>query len=249
MKRRRGSSRYYFIFVFLVCVLIGAIFGARSIIKKLSFFEIEKIVIKGNENLETAFLENLVKDYIGQNLFQIEKRDIRKKYENIIRIKAIKVSRIIPDKLKIAITERKGVIFIKTTEGELFPIDDEKIILDNDNFYTNEVLPIVSSDIDKRDIIYGEILESTFIDSILTFYRNLLDIHPIFKDKISELYRKDNEIIIVEAEKGYRILFGKDDLENKIKRFLLIEGNRTFERNSVVDLRFENKLIVRTEER
>jgi cell division protein FtsQ len=247
MKRKRsGSSRYFVYFILSVGVITGLFLGIRVLFTQLSWFKIDKILISGNENLETEFLTNLSHDFIGMNLFATSKRDVLQKYDNIIRIKDITINKIFPNKIKLVIEERKGMFFIRTIEGDIFPIDKDRIILDNDVFYSEENLPIVSTSYSSSEIIFGEAIKEEFLDKVFAFHDA---VHPEFPDifnNISEFYEVDGEIYLIEATTGYRIVFGEDDLIEKIKKYRFLEQNRSFEKGKIVDLRYKDQLVIRS---
>ncbi|MCK4694671.1 MAG: FtsQ-type POTRA domain-containing protein [Candidatus Cloacimonetes bacterium] len=246
-KKRRGSSRYFVVFIFLIILLFGGFIGIKRIIQSIGYFNIEKIEVVGNNILEPDFLLNLCNDLIGENLFSVSKKDILKKYENVIRIKDIKVLKIIPGKLKIKIIERKAVFLIKTKEGVLYPVDEDKIILDS-NYSFKEILPIISLGLSKNEIIFGKVISNEFIDRIFDFRLSVNSVESKFFNKISEFYEEDEDIYMVELNKGYKIIFGDGEMEDKLKRFMFLEKNRDFERGSIIDLRFKDRLIIRSEE-
>ncbi|HHE39245.1 MAG TPA: FtsQ-type POTRA domain-containing protein [Candidatus Cloacimonetes bacterium] len=243
-KKRRGSSRYYFIYIFLILLIIMSVIGIRSLITKLSFFEISEIKIMGNHNLEKDFLKNLSKDCYGKNLYAISKNEIQRRYTNIVRVKNANISRIFPHKLRIKIVERLGLFYLKTKEGELFPIDNEKIVLDNDNFYSAEILPVIETDLKKENIVYGETIENDFVNKVFDFYEKVQLEDKEFIDKISEFYLENGDICMTEVNIGYKIIFGEDDIRSKLLRFNFLEKNKGFEKDNIVDLRFSNQLIV-----
>jgi len=246
-KKRHGSSRYYFLYIFMIMIMIVIVTGVRMLIIKVSFFEISEIKISGNYNIKEEFLKNLSQDCLGKNLYEISKNEIRSRYENLVRIKNVKVNRIFPDKLKITIFERLGVFYLKTKEGILFPLDIEKIVLDNDNFYSAEILPIIETDLMNENIVYGEIIEHDFVDRVYDFYEEIKLEDKEFIDKISEFYLENGKFCMIEANIGYKIIFGEDKIKNKLLRFNFLEKNRGFEKGNIVDLRFDKQLIVSRE--
>lgn len=247
MKRKRtGSSRYFVYFIFSVSLLAALFWGVRTLLTKISWFQIEAIQIQGNENLETEFLTNLSLDFLGANLFATSKRDVLQKYENIVRIKDISLTRILPNKIRLNILERKGLFFIRTREGEIFPIADDRIILDNDVFYTEENLPVIITDIPASEISFGTKVENEFLERIFRYYQIVSSQFPDFFKNISELYEDESEIYLVEAGTGYRIVFGEDDLIEKIKKYRFLEQNRSFEKGKIVDLRYKDQLVIRS---
>ena len=249
MKKRRGSSRYFFIFFFLLIILGSLAFGMRMLVTKVSFFNINKIEIAGNTTLETDYLSNLAGDFIGQNLYAVSRKDVMHKFNNIIRVRDINAVRVFPNKLKIKIKERRGIFSIITTGGELFPIDEEYVILDNDNFslFTNN--PMIHLESEDKNMLPGVQLQTEELSRIFDFYAEVRKIESNFFDKVSEIYVYEGDIHLIEKNKGYLVIFGDDNLEDQLKQFSFIEENRDFEVRSTVDLRFENQLIIRSEVR
>ena len=247
-KKRSGSSRYFFFFLVLIVLIYGVYIGINSLFTKLDLFKVKSIKISGNENLETDFLKNLCNDFINLNLYSISKKDVLRKYENIVRIDRIKVSRIFPNKLKIEINEKKGEFFFRTASGIIFPIDKNRVVLDNVNFYENEVMPIIGTKIPDAEIIIGKRIENILIEKIFFLREKFANVDPDFINSISEFYLKDENLIFVNANIGYRIVLGENEIEEKLKRLIFLEQNRTFEKGTIIDLRFKDQLVIRSEE-
>lgn len=247
-KKRSGSSRYFFFFLVLIVLIYGAYIGINSLFTKLDLFKVKYIKISGNVNLETDFLKNICNDFINMNLYSISKKDVLKKYENIVRIEGIKVSRIFPNKLKIEISEKRGVFFLRTERGIIFPIDKNRVVLDNVNFYENEVLPVIGTKIPDAEIIIGKRIENVLIEKIFFLREKFANVDPDFINSISEFYLKDENLIFVNANIGYRIVLGENEIEEKLKRLIFLEQNRTFEKGTIIDLRFKDQLVIRSEE-
>jgi cell division protein FtsQ len=246
-KKRSGSSRYFFFFLVLIVLIYGAYIAINSLFTKLDLFKVKTITISGNENLETEFLKNLSNDFINLNLYSISKKDVLKRYENIVRIDGIKVSRIFPNKLKIEINEKKGEFFFRTETGIIFPIDKNRIVLDNVNFYENEILPVIGTKIPDDEIIIGQKIENILIEKIFFLRKKFANVDPDFINTISEFYLKDKNLIFVNANIGYRIVFGDNEIEEKLRKLIFMEQNRTFERGTTIDLRFKDQLVIRSE--
>ncbi|MCD4797370.1 MAG: FtsQ-type POTRA domain-containing protein [Candidatus Cloacimonetes bacterium] len=248
MKRKRtGSSRFYFYFILSILVIFFASFGIRSLVTKMSFFNISDIKVYGNYNLETEFLSNISKDLLGKNIYLVSKKDVLKKYENIIRIKDVKVSRLFPNKLKIKIIEKIGLFFIKTSDGKFFPIDEKRTVLDNDNFYLKEILPIIETDIPTSKITFGSEIENEFVERVFELSKIIKAENTDFINNISEFYCAEDDIFMVEANTGYRIVFGVENIEGKLKKYSFLEQNRTFKKETIIDLRFQDQLVIRSE--
>lgn len=247
-RKRSGSSRYFFFFIVLVALLYGGYTGLNSLFKKLDLFKVKSVIVNGNENLETEYLQNICNGFLGSNLYSISKRDVLKKYENIVRIDQIRVSRIFPNKLKIKIDEKKGVFHIITESGEIFPIDKNRVVLDNVNFYENEILPVIGTSISDDGVEIGQKINDPLIERIFSLKKSFNKVDPEFIKSVSEFYLKKGNLIFVNANVGYKVVLGDDEVESKLKRLIFLEQNRTFEKGSIIDLRFKDQFVVRSEE-
>lgn len=246
--KKRGNSRYFFFLLTSGIVLLVAFFGGRYLICTTDYFTIEKIEVVGNDNLETDFLYNLVKDLLGRNLHLTKNAEIASRFENVVRVKDVSIARTLPGKLRITIKERVGRFFLRTAQGTVFTLDAEGMVLDNDNFYEGENFPIITTTLQDDEVEVGAFLHDAFVDSVYSFCDAVLAVEPTFFNTISEIYRHDDDLYLVEMLTGYKIIFGDGDLERKIKQYRFLEQNAIFEKNRIVDLRFADQLVIRPEE-
>ncbi|MBT7469926.1 MAG: FtsQ-type POTRA domain-containing protein, partial [Candidatus Cloacimonetes bacterium] len=203
-KKRSGSTRYFFYIILGIIALYTIFFGIRILFLNLDFLTIEKIEFSGNTQLEINFLENLSADFLEKNLFAVSNIDVQKKFENVVRIKKIKSTKIFPNKLKIIIEERIGKFYLKTANGKIIPLDKDKIVLDK----KTENLPIISLNLDSLNIFIGQKITSTFVDSVFAFENKLSNADADFINNISEFYPHENEIYLIDKNNGNKIIFG-----------------------------------------
>lgn len=244
-RKRRGISRFIILGLLLLAIAYGIWIGLTMVLKRMDLFRVKKIEIVGSKNLDKNFLKNLSREFIGKNLFDIPTSDILVKYDNIIRVKKVDVNKKLPDVIEIKITERIGILYVKSMEGDFLPIDEDKIVLDKADFYFSEDLPVVSLNISNHTFKLGEKIQDKQLDRIIYLLRKIQKIDPVFLTNISEFYIFENEVYFVDSQNGCRVILGEDDLDDKIKRFLFLRSNKGFERNSIVDLRYKNQIIVR----
>jgi len=247
-KKKSGSSRYFVLLIFLFSILFFGVQGLNRLFRNLDYFNIEKIEIVGNQILETDFLLNISLDLMGKNILSVSKREITAKYENISRIKRMRIKKILPRKLLIKFEERNAIFLVKTLSGQLFPVDGEGVYLDNLNFDIREVLPIVNTQLRSENVISGTSSEDNFLLEVIDLHYEIRNTDNDFFEKISEIYENNGEICLIEMENGFQIILGKGNIADKINRYNFVEQNRKFEKNSIVDLRFKDKLIVRSED-
>ncbi len=244
-RKRRGNSRYFIAFL-IGMVFVGILFFvAHYFFRSMEFFNIDKIEIAGYQNLGKDFYEDLAKEYYGINLFSISKDEIIAKYENIVRVRNVSVSRVLPGKLKITIEERLAVLHIKTSDGVLFPVDREMIVLDSEGSYIAEDTPIVSLDIPSGSIQLGDELNNDLLMRIFTLHTKISGMSSDIALMISEYYLQDGEICLVEASSGCLVYLGEGQLEEKLHRLEFFGDNKGFMDNTVLDLRYKDQIVAR----
>lgn len=246
-RKRRGTSRYFVAFFGIIFSLIGCYAGLRFVFAHWELFTVSNIEIEGTVNLEEEFIMNLSREFIGQNLFSISQEDIDWRLNSIVRINNAKLSRKLPGTLKLSIAERIGKFYIKTENGGLYPIDEERIVLDNANFYNNETGPIISTSIPEGKITIGKTLQDPFIDVVYEIFSTIDKLDNTFIETISEIYQKEGDVCLVENNTGYRVLLEEDNIKEKIRQYLFFSRQRFIDRGYTVDLRFSNQLIIRRE--
>jgi len=246
-RKRRGNSRYYLLFFSIAFAIFLSGKGLALLLNRVDIFKINRIEISGNVNLEKEFLQKLVADFYGQNLYAISRQDVMERYVNIVRIQDTKVRRSFPDKLIIEITESLGKYFVKTTDGSLIAVDEQLSILDSDNFYKYDILPILHSSLSADSLQIGSKISNPEFLRMTEVFRNLERSGIEFSSNISEMYIEDDEVVIVAASTGHKILFGQGNYPDKLERYMFLESNNGFDSESIIDLRFKDRLVVKSE--
>ncbi len=244
--KRRGNSRYFIIFLGCMVFMGMLFFVMQYIFRSMEFFTIDKVEITGYQNLGKDFYEDLAKDTIGMNLYSIRKDEIAARYENIVRVRNVKVSRVLPKKLKIAIEERLAVLHVKTKDGVLLPVDRDLIVLDSEGAYLAEDTPIVSLDIPSADVQLGERLNNDRLARIYALHNEIARLNRKIAESVSEYYFEGREICMIEASSGCLIYLGDGQLEEKLHRLEFFGGNKGFLDNTVLDLRYKDQIVART---
>jgi len=202
--------------------------------------------VTGNTNLEEEFLTGLAVEFIGSNLYSVPLKTIGYKYDNIVRIDRLRIRRVFPNKLKIVIQERIGCMYIKTTEGFLIPIDEQRTILDNRGFYLNEDLPIIHTDLRAKDLVVGEVLDNDLVVRIYNVHNYLVKSN-IDERIVSEYYTKNNDICLIDSKTGSSICLGRDNYSERLQKLAFILDNMGLEPRTFIDLRFADQVVIRSE--
>jgi len=244
-KKRRGHSRYYLFFVLCLMAVIALGTGAVYAFRHLSVFELKSISISGNLAVPDSLIYKTTNHYLGTNLFRISKSELRRDLQRISRVKDVKIRKHLLNKLSLQISEREGLLYVKSFEGNLYPIDEDAIVLTRFSKVYREDLPIYSSYYKDSQFKPGVKLTKPDLLRIVALHQRVRTEAPDYLSYISEYYMIDNTINIIDARYGTRIIPGEDNMATQLRRYQFVQDNGNISRKSVVDLRFDNQVVVK----
>lgn len=95
-------------------------------------FNVDKIIVKGNERFTEESIVQISQVETGLNLFKLKSSKIASRLEKEPYIRDVKIKKKLPDKLIINVTERKACAFIKIDKDYVL-IDDQGYVLERRN--------------------------------------------------------------------------------------------------------------------
>lgn len=247
-RKRRGNSRYYLFFLVALILITFVGYGLWYALTHVSFFSTEQIAISGNVAIPDSLIQKVVKPYLGSNLLALPSAQIKSKLLKYSRVADVKIRKRLLHTLRLEITERRGLIYVKSFEGDLFPVDAQGIILAQYSPVYTEDLPIFSTYFSSAHMKPGSKLKKPSLNRILALHQRIAKEAPSFLPYISEYYLIDNTVNIVDARHGTRIIPSDTDLASQLKRYLFVQENGNINRRGVVDLRFKNQVVVKAGE-
>lgn len=245
-KKRRGNSRYYLFFLLSLIAVVALSTGLVYALRHLSIFELKSVSFTGNLAVPDSLITQCTDRYLGTNLFRISKAELQRDLKGISRVKELKVRKHLLNKLSLTISEREGLLYIKSFEGSLYPIDEDAIVLARYAKVYKEDLPIYSSYYKDTQFKAGVKLAKPDLKRVLALHKRIIKEAPEHLHIISEYYMIDNTINIIDARYGTRIIPSEEDMAIQLKRYQFVQDNGNISRRSVVDLRFENQVVVKT---
>ena len=244
-RKRRGNSRYYLFFTLSLAGVIALVIGAWYALRHLPFLELRQIEISGNTAIPDSLIARYCEDQIGHNLFKVPVKKLKTDIMQISRIKELKIRRQLLSTLKINVKEREGILYVKSQEGRLHPIDSEGIIMERYTSYYREDIPIYSSYYKDAQLKPGNQMKKRDISRILALHLKIMKKAPEYLAIISEYYMIDDTINLVDARYGTRIIPSEDDIAAQLKRYQFVQDNGNINRRSLVDLRFKNQVVIK----
>ena len=127
--------------IIMIAILLSSIITAICIYLLTSAtFNIQEIIISGNEQLNKEEIEQLSEIKIGDNIFSTIEIVARVKLKESGYIENVKINKIYPNKIEIKVEERKKEYQVITETGCFIYIDSQGYIID----YSLEKLPVTT---------------------------------------------------------------------------------------------------------
>ena len=236
-RRKRRLKRLSMLAIILVTAIIFFIY-------KSPIFNVNKIIFTGVEAVNEDELQNSLKDYIGKNIFILNKKGIREKILENPYIKEVEVNKKGINTLEILIEEGKVVYYIEQEGGYK--------AITNDGFYVEKLETLEVKDMvkvvgvkDNGKNIGEKIVDDENIIKILN------EFNPILKSEHSEFRVEKLDLTDVLNLKGYineiEILFGDyEDLLGKMNKVLnILEQSKM--KKGYIDVSFNGPAVIKVE--
>lgn len=212
-------------------------------------FDLNNVTISGNVILDEKDYFEIIGDIKNVQIPHFNLRDFSKKLEDNAFVKAARISKHFPNKIKIDIVERKPIAIINNKKQ--FLIDREAVILpNNDSFIESALIPMLSGFNPANDLYpEGKATFSIKVKEAVEILDFIQQNFNKFFNEISELtINKDDEFEIILSEQPTRVILGKSDIHVKInilKKFGEALGQRQLTDYQLLDMRYGKQLVAR----
>lgn len=244
-RKRRGNSRYFLFFLLILIGLAALGFTGFELLSRMDLLAVNQVEISGNSSVADSLIRAELKPYLGKNLLKLDKKQVSQRVTSFARVKEARVRRKLFNTLQVRITERKASLYVKSMEGELFPIDSEGVVLENFGNVYNENLPLVGLLLSNSEFESGKKLKSPSLNKILATHSKILKEAPDFAQNVSEYYTLDNLVYIVDIRGGERIIPSEKNLAKQLSRYEFVRDNGNIAPSSILDLRLDNQVVVK----
>jgi len=216
------DKKKYIFFYLIIFLILSSIHNSNF--KSNNFFSIKKIDVVGLNKSKNLLLENKLVDFIGYNIFTLEKESF--KFINSLNfIKDYNIKKIYPNKLKVYLEPAKAISTVNHLD-KLVILGNNGKIIDLDNVPINVPKVTGTSNIKKVFQTLEMIDKSNFnienIKNIEFFQSERVDIEFINKKKIR-----------------FPINYTVDNFNFALK---LLNDDR-YSKSKILDLRIPNKVI------
>ena len=174
--------------------------------------------------------------------------DIAEAFETNPFVKATRVSRHFPNRIKINIVERKPLAILNM--DSFLMIDGNAFVLPDHQYSQSALIPILSGFNSAKDLYpEGEQTYSVKVKEAVGILNLLSSGFPNLYESISELtLNKDDEYVIILTDRPTRVILGKDNIIPKLnilKNFEKALGQRQLTDYRLLDMRYKKQLVVR----
>jgi cell division protein FtsQ len=235
-------------------VVAGGYLAARffSSSPSVKLAEYDQIEVTGNHYVTQSVIDERFAADLGQSILRIPLEARRQALEAIPWVAQAFVQRALPNHLRIEITERTPVAFLRTTAG-LALLDAQGVILERP-LEADFHFPVVTGISDAMPLAQREQRMKMFSD----FLRDADLAHSGASDSVSEVDLADSSDLRAtltglpgfESEAPLIVRFGDQDFVNKY-RMLVENVDKWRERSGrieSVDLRFAHQVVVNPEQ-
>ena len=231
-------------------IIISIIFATILMSKKWASFtndtEIKKVYFFGNKFIDNDFLNSFNGEIKNKDIYDLNINELSKVLEDNHYIKAVRVSKHFPDKIKIEIVERDPIAVVNIREPIL--IDENGIILPNNKEAFKKIIPFLSGfNQNKLSYINGEKTTSPKLNEAISLLKKIKEKNQSLYKSISEMaLNGDKEFVLVLVDYPTKINLGSSDLDKKIQIIESFDssvnpdGLYAFKS---IDLRYQNQII------
>ncbi|HEX3280304.1 MAG TPA: FtsQ-type POTRA domain-containing protein [Pyrinomonadaceae bacterium] len=114
-----------------LAIVIGVlVFAGYRAAASASFFELRTIEVQGTSRLQPADIQALVKQAVGKTgVWNADLNGINDRLERLPWVRTAVVSRVLPDGIRVRITERSPRAVVRTSAGRFRWVDEDAVLL------------------------------------------------------------------------------------------------------------------------
>lgn len=244
--RRNSLAHWAVVVTSATCGALFVVFGANysgPVFQQL--LEIKAITVDGLYHLDKQQVLDLAKVKPGAALHHIVTTVIKEQVEAHPWVKAAEVTRVPFHELRISVSERKPAAIVRT-ESQNFLCDEDGYVLSKLGQLDDAALPLVTG-IDLQGLLQGT---ESVRHAVVSGIELAKVVGQSFEGRLQVL--ADNPSNLVALVQGMRFQFGDEALKEQWDRFRRVKPTlkaRNIDGQgrgvSEVDLRYENRIIVR----
>ena len=229
----------------LIAIAICLVFGANA---WKSSLKIKQIKIDGNRIVGENEILQLTQVQMNALLYKVDLTAIQRNVMSHHYIKDAVVERNLPNSIHIQIVERVPIAIVN--RSETMYLDETGVVLPRSISHRLFDLPMVSGISESDPLAFGSIIKQPDVLEALRLLSTMKIVNRPMYHNISEVQvRNGGDIIMYSAEGGVPIIFGRDEMPNKLVRLETFWNNvvriRGTQLLQYIDLRYQDQVVAR----
>ncbi len=239
--KKHKKKKYLFPILFLAALLI--LVGMN-----LPIFKINDIVINNNVTIKDEYIQSVLEDVYGTNIFFVNKKSIEEKIIELSEISQVDVEKRFPSTLVIDTMEKKYMFYIKN-ESKFFLVDETGLIFKvKDNLDDNDIILLEGINVNNLEV-------NSYLSEDNRQQKLIKDLTNLFVCLDSSLNKPDS--INIESFMDIKIYYNNmciiignsENLKDKINKGInILNDNNLYEKKGYVDVSYTGKPVFKIEE-
>jgi cell division protein FtsQ len=213
-----------------------------------SSLRIKQIKIDGNRIVGENEILQLTQVQMNALLYKVDLTTIQRNVMSHYYIKDAMVERNLPNSIHIQVKERIPIAIVN--RPETMYIDEEGVILPRSISHRLFDLPMMSGIPQGEPLVLGTTIKQQDVMEALHLLATMKTVNRPLYHNISEVQVRDGgDIVVYSTEGGVPIIFGREDMPNKLVRletfWNTVVRTRGAQFLQYVDLRYQDQIIAR----
>ena len=221
---------YFYLLIFL---LLSSVFNLNFIFKFKKINSISHINIVGLNEKEKNILEKNLEIFIKKNIFLISREEIQNRLKNNNFLDSYNIIKIFPSKLLVKVKKTKFV---------------GKTILNGEKFYIGKNGKLTKTFLVNREYNLPQVFGSFEVNQFLKL-RDLLNSNGFNINKIKKYYYYKSNRWDIENKDNVVFMLPSKNLDKSLKNYKSLLKTHKVITGQLIDLRMNNKIILKNEKR
>lgn len=234
-----GRRKGLFLLLFLLAVLVAMVYIGTEV------FQVKKVTVTGNQNIKDDDIIRIAGIPIGQNIFKIDRKQIRERIESNPLLKVLSINFKYPDEVIINVKERKPVAAIPYL-GSYVVVDIEGYVMEIHDNLEDMPYPLVQG-LGLRGCTVGKPLSVADWYQMKALSRVLDEVYKQqLEEDISEIIMDNPNDIYIVSRNGTVVRLGQAiEVDKKLKWLKTPNFHQidTTGANGILDVSIANQAI------
>jgi cell division protein FtsQ len=229
----------------LIAIAICLVCGANA---WKSSLRIKQIIVDGNRIVGTNEILQLTQVQMNTLLYKIDLTAIQRNVMSHPYIKDAVVERSLPNSIHVQVVERVPIAIVN--RPETMYVDENGVVLPRSISHRLFDLPMISGISANEPLALGSIIKQPDIIEALQLLATMKIVNRPMYHNISEVQvRNGGDIVVYSAEGGVPIIFGRNEIPDKLVRLESFWNNVVQARGTqllqYIDLRYQDQIVAR----